>query len=75
MKTIDEAINYAAKELPEGCILNIKIEKHGYDVELDVPADDYTLHTISISEGDIIDDILVGVDRAKEYLAEVEEDE
>ncbi len=32
--TIDEAIQYAAKNLPEGFIIRIEIEKHGHGLSL-----------------------------------------
>lgn len=36
MKTIDEAIEYAAQYLPEGYTVNMSIEKEGWGVTLEL---------------------------------------
>ena len=66
MKTIDEAINYAAKNLPDDYVINILIEKDGYGVELVTPYEGIRRQVISMSEQSIIDDIIVATDTAKQ---------
>lgn len=73
MKTIDEAINYAAGGLPEDYNVNIIIENGGYNVELDAPDIGIRRQIIGMSEQSIIDDIIVATDTAKNMLAEQQE--
>lgn len=61
MKTIDEAINYAAKELPENYFIEIRIEKDGYAVY----ATNQEGEIIVMGEQSIIDDIVLAVDESK----------
>ena len=70
MKTIDEAVNYAAGKLPEGCQVVISIENGGYGVELHV--DD---QIISLDQNSIIDGIIVATDEAEDYLMPSENDD
>lgn len=67
MKTVDEAIEYAAKNLPSGAIVNIKIERHGYGVELEVFDEDGDSQIIGLSEESMIDDIITATDSVEEY--------
>tara|TARA_R110001599_G_scaffold339851_1_gene559755 strand:+ start:38916 stop:39134 length:219 start_codon:yes stop_codon:yes gene_type:complete len=60
MQTIDEAINYAAGDLPEGCDINIRIESGGWAVEL-VMDDQVFL----VEEENIIDSVVAATDQAK----------
>jgi hypothetical protein len=60
MKTIDEAINYAAGDLPEECEINIKIENGGWSVELVM--DD---KVFNIDEENILDSVVAATDQAK----------
>lgn len=48
--TIDEAIQRAAKHLPDGYVINIQIEKDGYDVVLKNP-DCSTIDSIDGGDG------------------------
>ena len=65
MKTIDEAINYAAEHLPIGSQVEIMIEKDGYGVILITPKKRKGFHMQhSMSEESIIDDIVVATDKA-----------
>ena len=63
MKTIDEAINYAAGNLPFGYTIDINIENSGYCVHLNLPDGGSEV----ISEESIIDDIVRATDSAREY--------
>ena len=62
MKTIDEAINYAAGNLPENYFVEIRIEKHGYGVHVINPKGEI----LCMGEDSIIDDIILGTDKAKD---------
>ena len=71
MKTIDEAINYAAGRLPDDHKIEITIENGGYNVVLIAPTPDkprgfYTQH--QMSEQSIIDDIIVAADTAHNHI-------
>ena len=68
IKTIDQAINYAASKLPEDCQINIMIENGGYGVEVQIPNGPISYEHISMEEGSIIDDIIVGTDTAIETI-------
>ena len=48
--TIDEAIERAAQHLPDGYVVNIQIEHHGYNVEL-VKPDFSTIDNVDGGDG------------------------
>jgi hypothetical protein len=65
MQTIDEAINFAAGELPEGCDLNIQIENGGWSVELVVDSKEVEERVFPIDKENIIESIVEAVELAK----------
>lgn len=66
MKTIDEAINYAAGNLKEGSVLNIQIENGGWSVELMMDRGEVNEHCYPINVGCLINDIVAGTDESND---------
>lgn len=69
MKTIDEAIQYAAKNLPERASVIIKIEKDGYAVEIEAFDHDGSSQIIGVSEDSLVDDIITATDAAPDFVS------
>ncbi len=65
MKTIDEAVEYAAQYLPIGYTVNISIEKEGWGVTLELE-NDKGWRIDSVDEENIKEAILSAVGLAKE---------
>ncbi len=68
MKTLDEAVEYAAEKLPKDCIVNIRVEKHGYGVELEISTDDLCSEVLSVDGDSIAECIVNAVDMAPDYI-------
>lgn len=62
MKTIDEAIEYAAENLQEGSRVVISIERHGYGVTFERDISHSLTETLDISEESMIDDVVFAVE-------------
>ena len=56
-------------------LINIKIEKDGYGVELEVFDSDGCSQILSFNEQSIIDDIVTATDRVPDFLDEDDEGE
>jgi sensor histidine kinase YesM len=65
VKTIDEAIEYAAQHLPTGYTVNISIEKEGWGVTLELE-NDKGWRIDSVDEENIKEAVLSAVNMAKE---------
>ena len=65
METIDEAINYAAGDLHEGCNVNIQIENGGWAVELVMDYGEVEEKVFPINEQNIIESIVEATEQAK----------
>ena len=65
MKNIGEAIEKAAKHLPEGFVINVMVERDGYDVSLI----QFESPTISIDGGNgIVSDINEAICQANGFV-------
>tara|TARA_R110000737_G_scaffold271423_1_gene278486 strand:- start:1276 stop:1488 length:213 start_codon:yes stop_codon:yes gene_type:complete len=62
MMDINEAIEYAAKNLKGGSRVIITIERHGYGVDLERDISNSSTETIGMIQESIVDDVIHAVD-------------
>ena len=66
MKTLDEAISYAASNLNKGAVLNIQIENGGRSVELVMDRGEVNEQCYPINLDSLFDEIVAGTDESND---------